>query len=228
MKNTGNTNTGDWNTGYRNTGDRNTGDCNTGDCNTGYRNTGYRNTGDCNTGYRNTGDCNIGDCNTGDWNTGNRNTGNWNTGDWNTGYRNTGFFNNETPTEVLAFGKMTNRDAFVELCQEIDFLYFNAIEFIYKEDMTEQEKEENPTYETTGGYLKTYEYKEAFQNSYNSLSEEERIKQTKLLRDLPNFDKDIFFDISGIDVDKEPKLSKEEYIKKHEDELYQKYLNESD
>jgi len=55
--------------------------------------------------------------------------------------------------------------------------------------------------EETWEILVKYEYKEAFQNSYNSLSEEEREKQTKQLKEIPNFDKDIFFEISGIDID---------------------------
>ena len=67
--------------------------------------------------------------------------------------------------------------------------------------MTDKEKEENPSYETTWGYLKVYDYKEAFQKSYNSLSEEEKKEQTELLKALPNFDKDIFFEISWIDIE---------------------------
>jgi hypothetical protein len=42
----------------------------------------------------------------------------------------------------------------------------------------------------------SYDYKEAFQKSYNSLSQEEKEIQTKQLKELPNFDKDIFFKIS--------------------------------
>jgi hypothetical protein len=64
--------------------------------------------------------------------------------------------------------------------------------------MTEEEKkaDENEYYKTTGGYLKSYEYQEAFKNSYNKLSEEERKKQVEQLRALPNFDKDMFKQIS--------------------------------
>ena len=77
--------------------------------------------------------------------------------------------------------------------------------------MTEEEKkaDENEYYKTTGGYLKTYEYKEAFINSYNKLDKEEKEKQTKQLKELPNFDKDIFFQISWIDI--EQKESIEEF-----------------
>ena len=156
-------------------------------------------------------------------NSGNRNSGDWNSGDWNSGY-----FNTQTPDEVSVFGKLTNREEFIKLIQRIEFLFFDLTEWISEEEMTKEEKEQNENWEIRQGYLKTFEYKEAFQNSYNNLSEEERIKQTKLLKELPNFDADMFFEISGIDVNKEIKLSKEEFIHKHQDELYENYLREEE
>lgn len=71
----------------------NVGNWNTGNHNAGNHNAGNRNTGDWNTGNLNTGNHNAGDCNTGDWNAGNYNEGNWNTGDCNTGNYNTGNLN---------------------------------------------------------------------------------------------------------------------------------------
>jgi len=81
------------NTGDNNTGDWNTGDWNTGYKNTGHKNTGYRNTGHMNTGDKNTGYYNTGNKNTGYYNTGNKNTGDNNTGHMNTGDKNTGDWN---------------------------------------------------------------------------------------------------------------------------------------
>ena len=182
--NTGNLNTGNLNTGYRNTGDLNTGNSNTGDWNTGH----------CNTGYKNTGDLNTGSYNTGDWNTGYKNTGDWNNTDKETGYFNTiqseyiNIFNNPCKRELWNNATIPT------------FLYFDLNEWVYENYMSEQEKVDNETYKTTGGYLKEYEYKEAFQKSYNELSKEEKAKQTELLKALPNFDKDVFFEISGIDI----------------------------
>lgn len=145
--------------------------------------------------------------NTWNWNTWDRNawnwnTWNWNTWSWNTWDRNTWYFNIDEP-KVRIFWKET--DVKREDIIFPDFLYFNLTEWIYESDMTEEEKEadENKYYKTTWGYLKSYEYKEAFQNSYNSLSEEEKKEQTKQLKALPNFDKDIFFEISWIDIEKE-------------------------
>ena len=62
--------------------------------------------------------------------------------------------------------------------------------------MTDKEKEENPGYKTTGGYLKKSDYKEAFKKSWDEADHEDRMK----IKDLPNFNEEIFFDISGIKV----------------------------
>ena len=67
--------------------------------------------------------------------------------------------------------------------------------------MTDEEKRLNQSADVRGGYLKKLDYKEAFQKSYNDLSDEEKVKQTALLKALPNFDVDVFFEISGIRVD---------------------------
>jgi hypothetical protein len=204
-RNTGHNNTGHSNTGHRNTGDWNTGDWNTGDGNTGYRNTGDRNTGDRNTGHRNTGHRNTGHRNTGYWNTGDgntghrntgdRNTGHNNTGDWNTGHRNTGYFNFLSPENILVFEKEYKYSDWIELNLP-SCLYFNTKEWIDYSNMTEEEKEKHPSSKTSGGYLKTLEYKEAFIKSLQNASKEE-IEQIK---NLPNFDADIFEKISGFRI----------------------------
>jgi len=174
------------NTGDSNTGDSNTGDKNTGNCNTGYYNTGNSNTGDWNTGNRNTGNSN-----TGDWN-----TGDCNTGDWNTGNRNTGFFNTDSPDTIRVFGKEIDINKW-DKSYKPSFLYFNLTEWILEEDMTIEEKTLYPDSHITGGYLKKYEYKEALQKSWNKADPKDRIQ----IKDLPNFDADIFYEISGIKVD---------------------------
>ena len=198
--NTGNSNTGNWNTGYRNTGYRNTGNSNTGRSNTGNNNTGYSNTG-----YRNTGDWNTGNRNTGHSNTGYRNTGNWSTGDMNTGSWNacnkeTGFFNTQETDTVRVFNKECSKVVW-DKADKPDFIYFNLTEWVYESDMTSQEKIDHTTSRTTGGYLKSYEYKEAFQKSWDEADEEDRAK----LFELPNFDAEVFKEISGIDVTESPK-----------------------
>ena len=81
--------------------------------------------------------------------------------------------------------------------------------------MTEEEKKENPTYKTTGGYLKTLEYKEAWAVFWRKTSEENR----KKFLALPNFCPKIFKEITGIDV--EANSDKTNLLKKA-DELIQK------
>jgi len=198
--NTGDWNTGDWNTGHWNTGDwntgsRNTGDRNTGDWNTGSRNTGDRNTGDRNTGHWNTGHWNTGHWNTGHWNTGDWNTGDWNTGDWNTGDRNTGFFNTVTPDVILVFNKECPMDKWKKAYKP-DFLFFDLTYWVEESEMTNEEKTLDPGYHYRGGQLRKKDYKTAFKESWDNADQEDREK----IKNLPNFDPQIFFEISGIDL----------------------------
>ena len=197
---TGLCNTGNRNTGNRNTGDWNTGNCNTGDCNTGNRNTGNRNTGNRNTGNRNTGNRNTGDWNTGNCNTGNRNTGNCNTGDWNKSSFNTGCFNTEEQ-KITLFNKPSDITYNDWLRSDARYLLNqipkDVVEWVYEEDMTDEEKAVNPTYETTGGYLKVLNESECGQLWWGSLSD----FQKNYIKSIPNFDAEIFEQCTGIKVD---------------------------
>ena len=198
--NTGDWNTGDWNTGDWNTGNWNTGNRNTGDCNTGDWNTGDWNTGNWNTGNRNTGDWNTGNWNTGNRNTGDCNTGDWNTGDWNKSSFNTGCFNTEEQ-KITLFNKpsgMTYRE-----WMDSDARYLlnqipkDVVEWVYEEDMTDEEKAAHPTYETTGGYLKVLDESECGQLWWGSLSD----RRKEIIKAIPNFDAEIFFQCTGVRVD---------------------------
>ena len=188
--NTGKDCTGLCNTGNCNTGNRNTGDCNTGNRNTGLCNTGNRNTGNCNTGNRNTGDCN-----TGDWN-----TGLCNTGDWNKSSFNTGCFNTEEP-KIMLFNKPSDMTYREWIDSDARYLLNripkDVVEWVYEEDMTDEEKVANPTYETTGGYLKVLDESECGQLWWGSLSD----LQKNHIKSIPNFDAEIFEQCTGIKVD---------------------------
>ena len=172
----------------------------TGRCNTGNRNTGNRNTGDWNTGNRNTGDRNTGDRNTGDWNTGNRNTGNRNTGDWNKSSFNTGCFNTEEQ-KIMLFNKPSNMTYSEWLDSDARYLLNqipkDVVEWVYEEDMTDEEKAAHPTYETTGGYLKVLDESECGQLWWGSLSD----RRKEIIKAIPNFDAEIFFQCTGVRVD---------------------------
>ena len=162
-----------------------TGRCNTGDCNTG----------DCNTGNRNTGDCNTGDCNTGDCNTGNRNTG-----DWNKSSFNTGCFNTEEQ-KIMLFNKPSDMTYREWIDSDARYLLNqipkDVVELVYEEDMTDEEKAAHPTYETTGGYLKVLDESECGQLWWGSLSD----RRKEIIKAIPNFDAEIFFQCTGVRVD---------------------------
>lgn len=68
---------------------------------------------------------------------------------------------------------------------------------IFEEDMTDEEKVANPTYETTGGYLKVLDESECGQLWWGSLSD----FQKNYIRSIPNFDAEIFEQCTGIKVD---------------------------
>ena len=183
------------NTGKDNTGKSNTGNWNTGDRNTGNWNTGNRNTGDWNTGDWNTGNRNTGNRNTGDWNTGNRNTGDWNSVDFSTGCFNTKeekirLFNKRSKWTYRDWRCSSARDLMCD-CPCIKTVW------ISEKYMTDSEKEENPTWECTGGYLKTVEATDKDkQEWWDNLDDEEREE----VMSIPNFDKEIFKEITGIEV----------------------------
>ncbi|WP_154276865.1 pentapeptide repeat-containing protein [Faecalibacterium prausnitzii] len=183
------------NTGKGCAGLCNSGDCNSGDWNSGNRNSGNRNSGDCNSGDWNSGDCNSGDWNSGDWNSGDCNSGDWN----NTNFSN-GCFNTVEP-KIHLFNKPSewtyrdwlNSDARYLLNQ----IPGDVLEYIWFENMTDEEKEVHPEAETTGGYLKELDNSECAVIWWRSLDQ----RKKNVIMAIPNFDKAIFKEITGIDVD---------------------------
>jgi hypothetical protein len=83
--------------------------------------------------------------------------------------------------------------------------YFNLTVWVSHDTATEKEKKEHKTeIESCGGFLKTLEYKEAWKLAWNKASVDER----KKLFDLPNWDNEVFKEITGIDAEAE--IAKEE------------------
>ena len=112
--------------------------------------------------------------------------------------------NTITPDTILVFNKECSREIWNKAIKPA-FMYFNVLnKFIYTCDMTDEEKENNPDYETLGGYLRKMTYKEAWKYSWNNANKENR----KLILKLPNFDNEIFKEITGIDVCKELEIDK--------------------
>ena len=190
-----------------NTGKGCTGLCNSGDCNSGNRNSGDWNSGNRNSGNRNSGNRNSGDWNSGDWNSGNRNSGDCNSGDCNSGDWNkcsfsNGCFNTVEP-KIYLFNKPSdwtyrdwlNSDARYLLNQ----IPGDVLEYVWFEDMTDEEKAAHPEAKITGGYLKQLDNSECGSIWWRGLNDYEK----SIIKAIPNFDKEIFKEITGVDVDME-------------------------
>ena len=172
-----------------------TGLCNSGDYNSGNRNSGNRNSGDYNSG-----DWNSGDWNSGDYNSGNRNSGDWNSGDWNKTCFSNGCFNTESP-KIYLFNKPSNWNYSDWLNSDARYILMNCpsnvLSWIWEDDMTDEEKEQHPEYSVTGGFLKHIEEETGRQMWWDGLSD----VQKDSVMQLPNFDKDIFKEITGISIE---------------------------
>ena len=155
-------------------------------------NTGKGCAGLCNSGNRNSGDCNSGNRNSG-----NRNSGDWNSGDWNKTNFSNGCFNT-VEQKIYLFNKPSEWTYRDWLDSEARYL-LNQIpgdEYIWFENMTDEEKAAHPEAETTGGYLKNSDNSEAV-IWWRSLDQ----RKKNVIMAIPNFDKAIFEGITGIDVD---------------------------
>ena len=174
-----------------NSGIGNTGYSNSGNNNSGNRNSGYSNSGDSNSGNRNSGDSNSGDSNSGD-----RNSGNSNSGDSNSGDRNSGDFNSSTPDTANYFNKPCKVSIWENAIKPTFIYNMELNKWIEFNEMSDQEKIDNKNAFVTNGYLKTFRYKEAWANAYKTALKND----IKLLKALPNFDADIFEEITGIKI----------------------------
>ena len=81
-------------------------------------------------------------------------------------------------------------------CYLMNQIDFRPTEWIYEEDMTDEEKTAYPEYKTTGGYLKVRDNKGYCIEWWNRLSETRR----NIIKEIPNFDAEKFFEITGIRV----------------------------
>ena len=129
--------------------------------------------------------------------TGRCNTGDWNTGDWNKSSFNTGCFNTKEQ-KIRLFNKPSSMTYREWIDSDARYLLNqipkNVVEWVHKEDMTDTEKAAHPTYETTGGYIKVLDESECGQLWWNALTD----YQKNIIKGIPNFDADIFFQCTGI------------------------------
>ena len=165
-------------------------------------NTGKDCTGNRNSGNWNSGDSNSGNWNSGNWNSGDRNSGDWNSGDWNkTNYSN-GCFNTIEP-KIKLFNKesdLTYNDWVLSDARDLlNKIPTEILKWVWFDNMTEEEKEANPNAKDTDGYLKIMEPHECAQDWWNKLKDADK----KIILGIPNFDREIFKEITGIDVGEE-------------------------
>ena len=137
---------------------------------------------------------------TGLCNSGNRNSGDCNSGDWNKCSFSNGCFNTVSP-KIYLFNKPSEWTYQDWLNSEARYLLNqipgDVLEYIYLSDMTDEEKAEHPEAETTGGDLKILDNSECAVIWWRGLSD----RQKAVITAIPNFDKEIFKQITGIDVD---------------------------
>ena len=207
ITNSGNFNTGFLNEGDCNTGNHNAGSYNTGDFNKGNRNSGVNNDGNGNSGDGNHGDWNTGSDNYGHYNTGDNNHGKVNTGRNNRGERNTGDYN----VGIGNCGDSNYGDHNIGNCNRGDH---NLGEF-------NRTSYSNGCFNTEGTKLFFFNRPsdwtlEDWNNSREKLVLNFVVfygmiitdKVREVLKGIPNFDEDIFKEITGIDINNDRRIRK--------------------
>ncbi len=136
-----------------------------------------------NTGLFNSGHRNSGDQNSGDQNSGHRNSGHQNSGDWNSCNYSNGVFCNQEDKDIRIFNKPSGM-SFEEFWNSkyYEALQSEPLELTYWDDKNQK--------------LKCRSYKDACAIWWSKLTEENK----KIIQQIPNFDPDVFLDITGIDV----------------------------
>lgn len=148
---------------------------------------------DENTGLFNSGDYNSGYGNSGYGNSGNRNSGDYNSCDYSSG-----LFCTQDP-KVKIFDIET--DMTMKEVMQTDWyrmLFKYSIDLTKWIENTDKEKQFDKDKDLIGGYLKTHTYKEACKNWWNEYTDKEKA----IIMSMPNFDKDKFKQITGIEVEK--------------------------
>ena len=155
---------------------------NTGLFNSGSRNSGYFNSGNWNSGDLNSGYCNSGDCNSGIFNSCNHTNG---------------VFCNQEDKDIRIF----NIPSGMSYDEFINSIYYKALSSSTFKltkwiGYTDDEKKNDKKKALVRGYLKEYSYKEACANWWEAMTEDNK----ETIKSMPNFDADVFEDITGIKI----------------------------
>ena len=148
----------------------------------------------------NTGNGCTGFGNSGDWNSGDWNSGDWNSGDWNSCSYSSGCFNT-IEHKMFLFNKLSDwtyhdwiRSDARRVLSRIPHRHLKSVSY---DSMSDTEKEAHPEVKTTGTFLRIVDNPDV-QNWWRSISDEDK----KAILSIPNFNKAIFKEITGVDVDK--------------------------
>ena len=92
----------------------------------------------------------------------------------------------------MTFREWRNSKAYNLICR----IRFIPTEWVSDYNMTDEEKAAHPEFETTGGYLKTNDLTQVFQDWWNSLTSNGK----STIQEIPNFDPAKFKMLTGITV----------------------------
>ena len=100
------------------------------------------------------------------------------------------------------FNKLVEKEEWGKIKSSLPTIKLLITHWIYKKDMTDDEKENNSIYKEIGGYLKRFSYEEAWKNWWEQAKQSDKDAITSI----KYFDREIFKGITGIDVEEKKSL----------------------
>ena len=128
------------------------------------------------------------------------NIGDRNTGDRNTGSFHVGCFNTINAEMAYYFNTLINKADWDNAAKPYWIFAPNTTTWVPSIKMTDTEKEQNPTHETIGGYLRKNDIKQEWAKAFSQATSED----IELTKALPAFDAEVFLEITGIDLRDKP------------------------
>jgi hypothetical protein len=132
-----------------------------------------------------------------------RNSGDRNSGDRNSGDRNSGYMNSETVMGGICskplyslFNKPCKEEQFEKGLEVISSIDFVLTEWIYSYQMTDEEKTQYPNHAVCDGYLREYDYKEAWKIALGKCSKE----TIAAIKKIKNYNAKVFTEITGVKI----------------------------
>jgi len=189
LKGLNNGNTGLFNSGSGNSGWDNSGNSNSGSGNSGNSNSGSGNSGSGNSGWDNSGNSNSGWGNSGSGNSGWDNSGNNNSGSDNSGNNNSGWYNSCNDSNGVFCNKPDTNIRIFNILSGMSLKDFKSSRYyraLYSAPFR--------LVKMVDGELVTQTYKEACAEWWEKTSEANK----KIIQEIPNFDTEVFEDITGI------------------------------